>query len=68
MWELLQQHGNVTDQQLVAKIQEIDLRDGVLDGKMSKPAAKCSACGRVNNATRNRCMYCGQGLPVQAAI
>lgn len=63
MWELLSEKLGVTDQQLMAKIEEIDMRDGKLDGKMATETRACTSCGRSNNAKRGRCLYCGTNLP-----
>lgn len=63
MWELLSEKLGVTDDELLAKIEEIDLRDGELDGKMAGGKQKCSGCGRSNNAKRRRCLYCGTSFP-----
>ncbi|MBP87497.1 MAG: hypothetical protein CMJ64_12360 [Planctomycetaceae bacterium] len=63
LWELQRERGSITDDELVAKMQEIDLRDGQLDGKMTKPATVCPSCERANNASRKNCMYCGTSLP-----
>ena len=62
MWELLSERLGVTDQELIAKIEEIDLRDGKLDGKMSPDKQVCSGCGRANHGARSRCLYCGTEL------
>ena len=59
MWELLSERVGVTEQELMAKIEEIDLRDGTLDGKLAPVKQPCSACGRPNNAKRRNCLYCG---------
>lgn len=63
MWELLSEKLGVTDQELMAKIQEIDLRDGKLDGKLANVTQACPGCARSNNAKRVRCLYCGTILP-----
>lgn len=63
MWELLSERVGVTEQELMAKIEEIDLRDGKLDGKIANATQPCSGCGRANNAKRLRCLYCGTVLP-----
>jgi hypothetical protein len=34
MWEIIRDQSSITDEELVEKITEIDLRDGVVDGKM----------------------------------
>ena len=45
--------------QLAERINDIDLTDGKLDGKVRKPAVTCPKCGK-NNARRfTKCMYCG---------
>jgi hypothetical protein len=63
MWELLRQHTGLTDQQLVEVIQEVDLRDGVLDGQHRPVALTCPSCGRRNNRRHRACMYCESPLP-----
>ncbi len=63
MWELLSEKLGVTEQELMAKIEEIDLRDGKLDGKIAGVKLQCSGCGRSNNSKRGRCLYCGTTLP-----
>jgi len=63
MWELLKQMSNVTDDQLIAKIREIDAKDGKVDGKITRGSLECPACGRqslVRNATK--CTWCGADL------
>ena len=63
MWELLSERLGVTEQELVAKIEEIDMRDGKLDGKIASAKQQCPGCGRSNNSKRSRCLYCGTNLP-----
>ena len=60
LWILLkQQHGH-TDETLVALLEEIDLRDGKLDGRVSAtPPRYCTQCGRVLPKTKPFCIYCG---------
>jgi hypothetical protein len=63
MWTLLRQRLGMTDPELLEAIQEVDLRDGVLDGQYKPPALTCPACGRRNNRRRRACMYCESPLP-----
>ena len=63
MWELLSERLGVKEDELLAKIQEIDLRDGRLDGKITRPPKQCTACQSPNNPSRSQCMYCGKPLP-----
>jgi len=67
MWVLLRQRLGVTNQELLEAIQEVDLRDGVLDGQYKPPALSCPACGRRNNRRRRTCMYCESALPQEPA-
>ena len=36
MWELLKERGELTEEELMEKVREIDLRDGEPDGKVTK--------------------------------
>ena len=46
LWELLRDRAKLTDDDLHKKIYEIDMRDGVLDGKNQRQAVECPDCGR----------------------
>ncbi len=66
LWLMLKQQHGFKDEDLAVRVQEIDLRDGQLDGKGGKVAsAPCPQCGRVNSNRYPRCIYCGTALPVQ---
>ena len=59
LWSLLRDEHGWTDEQLVERVTEIDLRDGQLDGRVRRTARPCSACGRMVGADRSICMWCG---------
>ena len=59
MWELLKDRTELTEEDLMAKVQEVDLRDGQADGKVSKTVAKCPKCGRTMSPRHKKCLYCG---------
>ena len=59
LWELLCQRFQFTDDDLARIAQEIDLRDGVPDGKMTETAVRCPQCGRISNSRHGKCLYCG---------
>lgn len=59
LWELLQERLHLTDADLEKKVQEVDLRDGAADGKMSRHALRCPKCLRVSNSRHKKCLYCG---------
>jgi hypothetical protein len=60
LWELLRDRVGITEAELEQKAQEVDLRDGVADGKMTATAVRCPTCQRVNNSRHAKCLYCGQ--------
>lgn len=60
MWSLLREKLGITDVDLAQRINEIDLSDGRLDGKVSKGAVSCPKCQRAIARRFNKCMYCGQ--------
>ena len=64
LWEMLKEEHGYTEDQLVKRITEIDMRDGKLDGKVAAqgPVA-CPKCGRANTRKRVACLYCGTLLP-----
>jgi hypothetical protein len=64
LWELLREHATLQDSDLLARIESIDLRDGVRDGKRGAAVSACAACGRPNRSQRPRCLYCGVSLPL----
>ncbi len=59
MWSLLQEKTGLTEQDLMDRVQQVDLADGQLDGKARKPLAKCPDCDRVMSPRHKRCLYCG---------
>ena len=59
MWELLRDNTKCTEADLMAKVQEIDLRDGVPDGKVTDTVSKCPQCQRTMSPRHQTCLYCG---------
>ena len=62
MWELLCENTQLTDADIVKRMQEVDLRDGTADGKITRSVQQCPSCNRPSNPRRSRCMYCGGEL------
>ena len=62
MWELFGKSNGLFMKDLEAKMQEIDLRDGKLDGKMSFGRVTCHGCERILDERRQTCVYCGAVL------
>ena len=62
MWTLLREKMGVTDEELLNRINDIDLSDGKLDGKVRKTAVSCPKCSRTISRRFPQCMYCGQPI------
>lgn len=59
MWELIRDRTGLTEEDIEAKILEIDARDGSVDGKISTKSVNCTSCGRPTNSRRGSCVMCG---------
>lgn len=60
LWELIRERLQLTDADLERVAHDIDLRDGVEDGKITGTPVRCPSCGRVSNSKHYKCLYCGQ--------
>ncbi|MGH8445420.1 MAG: hypothetical protein ACREVL_09135 [Solimonas sp.] len=61
--EELEHASGVSEEQLKARMLEIDLRDGKEDGKYDPRASvTCTGCGRTVVNRRGSCMWCGEKL------
>jgi hypothetical protein len=58
MWSLLKDSG-WTDEQLRARLEELDLADGVADGRRTPKPAACGGCGSMVEVGRSTCAFCG---------
>ena len=63
MWELLAERTGETEADLLAKVQEIDARDGTVDGRRTTVARRCSSCGAAIGNERSSCAFCGHEEP-----
>ena len=59
LWEIIAESQGLAEEYLLNKVNEIDLRDGVLDGKIRIPVRKCASCGRMLQQGHEKCIYCG---------
>lgn len=66
MLELLLAKDVLSQDELSVMLQQIDLLDGIEDGKISPKvharAPTCGSCGRYVNPRRSACVYCGTAL------
>ena len=68
MAEILRDHLGITDEVIEAKMNEIDLRDGKLDGTFRLSAKTCNECGRVSGPMSATCLYCRAPLPKESVL
>lgn len=64
LWSMVKDQHGYNDDQLIAKVAEIDMRDGKLDGRVTTkegPLA-CPQCGRTLGKRRPACLYCGTAV------
>ena len=60
LWTILKEQHGYTDEDLVKRIRDIDLRDGKLDGKRGKETPQaCPSCKRTLIGRHPLCLYCG---------
>ena len=60
LWEIIRDKHNLGEEDLNNKLYEIDMRDGVLDGKNQRSASECPNCHRRVSPRHPACIYCGQ--------
>lgn len=62
LFEILCAKLGVTGEEIKAKVQEVDLRDGHADGKLgtNTPVTSCRKCNRPISRKHARCLYCGE--------
>ena len=59
LWELMRDKLKLTEEDINNKLYEIDMRDGVLDGKNQRPVSECHECHRKVSSRHPACLYCG---------
>ncbi|NOX96535.1 MAG: hypothetical protein GXO98_00425 [Nitrospirae bacterium] len=68
LWEMVKEQHEYTDEELATRVQNIDLRDGVLDGKVAAKSKvdTCASCKRKLSRRHTICIYCG--APVKRGV
>ena len=60
LWIILREQLGYDEDELIRRVQEIDMRDGRLDGKVKATInPDCPECGRKLIGKRPKCLYCG---------
>lgn len=63
MWSLMRENG-LTDEDLAARIREIDEADGTLDGRKTPHPVECPHCNSKVSPGRSTCTFCGEPIEV----
>lgn len=63
LWTVLKRRSGAADEELVRLVEEIDLRDGKLDGRFTPAPRKCARCDKVVSVRTGVCLYCGTPSP-----
>jgi hypothetical protein len=59
LWEIIAESHGLSEEYIAAKVREIDMRDGAIDGRVKRPIRVCASCGKVLPLDRDACIYCG---------
>ncbi len=59
MWSILEDSG-ATEEELIARLHQIDAEDGVDDGKITPKPIQCTNCDTLVPAGLPACQYCGE--------
>lgn len=62
VWTLVREKLNLTEEELAQRMNDLDLSDGRLDGKVNKGAVTCPGCSRTISRRLPKCIYCGQAI------
>jgi hypothetical protein len=63
LWGFVKEQHGIDDAELVRRMVLVDMKDGKLDGRVSKtPPTPCPKCRRVVGRHRPRCLYCGEPI------
>ncbi len=62
LWTLLKEEHHYSDEELMLRIEELDLADGRRDGRAAPETRDCPKCGRKQARSRESCVFCGTEL------
>jgi hypothetical protein len=66
LWEIVRFQSGLSDEDILQKFGEIDLRDGMLDGRKHGSARTCTGCGQHISTRNAACPYCGHVMDTGA--
>lgn len=59
VWSFLKEKHNLDEQDLMQRMEELDLMDGRKDGRVAPQVVTCPSCSRKMNSKNMKCMFCG---------
>lgn len=62
MWSLICEHSSLTEEDLAARVEELDRSDGAVNGRRQPRASDCH-CGAKINPKDKRCLFCEAEAP-----
>ena len=65
LWQMLSESTGWSEEELIKRVTELDLRDGKLDGKALGTVIECPECKRPLSRRHRRCMYCEHEMTVE---
>ncbi len=68
MWDLLKEHTSLTEENLIERMQDLDIADGSMDGKVEQEPRMCIKCERRLPKHIQVCQYCSTYNPFQNAF
>ena len=68
VWELVKERTKFTEDDLAIKVAELDAKDGVADGQLTRSVRKCVQCQRTVSPKQTKCMYCGTVQPISSVF
>ena len=58
LWEIVSEKCGVTVDEFKARVMEVDVRDGALDGRVTMRILDCPNCHQKVHSKRALCLYC----------
>lgn len=62
-WSLASEKLGITPEEFQKRVEELDLSDGKLDGKITPQVGECPKCKKQLSKRNRSCIYCGYKLP-----
>lgn len=60
MWIIMKEKFGLTDDELIAQVNALDLQDGIINGKGEVYKVTCPNCQMTISTKFRKCLYCGR--------